>query len=166
MITRPPRSTRPDTLFPSTTLVRSGQDKGTGPTSCTDLAVRQLLVGQDLARGPADLAPGAAVAHDDVAGSLGRGRRGLGADHVLGESQVPHPAPGHLVARAGLGSRQVPRARPVALVECCDPPHPFGQLGREGWLAALGVAPPASLLVPHTGPARKSAASGNIVAGR
>src|SRR3546814_3406189 len=32
----------------------AGQDKGTGPTSCTDLAVRQLLVGQDLARGPAD----------------------------------------------------------------------------------------------------------------
>src|SRR3546814_13015720 len=118
MITRPPRSTRPDTLFPSTTLVRSGQDKGTGPTSCTDLAVRQLLVGQDLARGPADLAPGAAVAHDDVAGSLGRGRRGLGADHVLGESQVPHHAPGHLVAREGLGSRQVPRARQIGKASC------------------------------------------------
>src|SRR3546814_15718824 len=30
----------------------AGQDKGPGPTSCTDLAVRPLLVGQDLARGP------------------------------------------------------------------------------------------------------------------
>src|SRR3546814_10786618 len=123
MITRPPRSTRPDTLFPSTTLVRSGQDKGTGPTSCTDLAVRQLLVGQDLARGPADLAPGAAVAHDDVAGSLGRGRRGLGADPVPGESPVPHPAAGHPVPSEGLGSRHVPRAPAVALVECINTPH-------------------------------------------
>src|SRR3546814_15799720 len=100
----------------------AGQDKGTGPTSCTDLAVRQLLVGQDLARGPADLAPGAAVAHDDVAGSLGPGPRGPGAGNVPCDSPAPHHSPGPLLAPAGTGSRHATRAGPAALAASCEPP--------------------------------------------
>src|SRR3546814_988879 len=38
MIRRPPRSTRTDTLFPYTTLFRSGRHRCTHPTGCRDSA--------------------------------------------------------------------------------------------------------------------------------
>src|SRR3546814_14736304 len=71
----------------------AGQDKGTGPTSCTDLAVRQLPVGQDLARGPDYPAPGPAVAHDAWAGSLGPGPVVAWAGAGPSEPPAPHHDP-------------------------------------------------------------------------
>src|SRR3546814_877542 len=43
MIRRPPRSTRTDTLFPYTTLFRSGE--GNGPVNALDQALRRVLLG-------------------------------------------------------------------------------------------------------------------------
>src|SRR3546814_10470431 len=65
MIRRPPRSTRTDTLFPYTTLVRSGAEGGL-----------QAVRGRSPLPGPATPAPHRACAAADDTGGARRHRRG------------------------------------------------------------------------------------------
>src|SRR3546814_20061958 len=95
MIRRPPRSTRTDTLFPYTTLFRSGQRRG------DRLAA---VVGQ---RAAAD------AAHAAVARARAD-RRERPARHAAGLDRVPRAADaaGRLAAAAGALAGAAPGARP------------------------------------------------------
>src|SRR3546814_5909482 len=105
MVRRPPRSTRTDTLFPSTTLFRArgllGPD--VAPATHLVLVAGQLLgangaAGVQLAGGNADLGPHAELA---AVGELGRGV----VHHDAGIDLVQEAGRGHGV----LGDRKSTR---------------------------------------------------------
>src|SRR3546814_2781707 len=77
MIRRPPRSTRTDTLFPYTTLFRSGAAAADGHR--TDVAVLRVLPGF---RGQDPDVPGAHLAARRARGGADRRLGGAGGDHA------------------------------------------------------------------------------------
>src|SRR3546814_10291869 len=99
MIRRPPRSTRTDTLFPYTTLFRSGPDislgageaehldgAGVAPQGLGQRSQLRLHLGAELSRVDLEQEAGVPDAADTEAGGLQAGRRGvhLVAGHLVG----------------------------------------------------------------------------------
>src|SRR3546814_7511246 len=104
MIRRPPRSTRTDTLFPYTTLFRSGRG-GLGPRPAGDDSARSRGSGHGGSAGRADLLLCLQAARVADGGGLGRQRAGQAPDPLPRPEAVsvasPHDAAGSCQGEIG-----------------------------------------------------------------
>src|SRR3546814_18851659 len=98
MIRRPPRSTRTDTLFPYTTLFRSGRQRDTAEERSEEVVVGRHVLGPPHQGGPAG--PVHLVAGPDVDVVEGRRERDRRVDR---HAQPPLAQPPH--QRHGAGGR-------------------------------------------------------------
>src|SRR3546814_14979385 len=78
MIRRPPRSTRTDTLFPYTTLFRSGAVEGEAQTGGGEIEPDHLGVGKAALERPGRFSEAAAKIDDPAEWAIGNGGRGKG----------------------------------------------------------------------------------------
>src|SRR3546814_14563891 len=122
MIRRPPRSTRTDTLFPYTTLFRSGcHALGARPASQRDQRDAALAGGNRL-RGMADV--------DEI-----RRTAGIGGIDV---AQLQAHVIGHVARAEARRIAGAALAVDVVLAQAGVFPRPFGQIGRASWWESGG----------------------------
>src|SRR3546814_12050869 len=112
MIRRPPRSTRTDTLFPYTTLFRSGVGFGDAVHDVVDGVVARADVAE--AEQHLGFGGGEAAGVDAHRGDMAVAR----VDDLVGEDRADQAVSAIMIDEAGRGPADLPAADPLGRASC------------------------------------------------